>query len=146
MSLRIVMAATATLLCASPALAAPALQAAFSAAPAATYTEEDMEARAEAFEAVMEEMGKEIEAAVTAGGTDKAKITADTDAVVTRYTPQITAFVEYFEAFLNSQITNAPDESVRTQMVTVRDQVVPIMKTIPDQIRASIQQSLAAQN
>ena len=145
MSLRIVMAATATLLCASPALAVTVQQAA-PAASSTAITEEQMEVQAAAFEARMEAMGTELEAAVTAGGTDKAKITADTDAVITRYTPDITAFTTYFEAFLNGQIANAPDEATRQQMTTVRDQVMPIMKTIPDQLRASIQQKLATLN
>ena len=78
MSSRLILAAVAALVLASPALAQTAAPApAAPAAQAAAPTEEDVEAAAEAFEADMQKLAEEIDAVVTAAGDDKAKASAE---------------------------------------------------------------------
>ena len=140
MSFRLVMAASAALALSAPVIAAPAV--AVAAVQAAAVTEAQMEAKTQAFEARMAEMNKELQAALDGSGGDATKAKADTDAIITRYTPEITSFTTDFESFLNGQIASETDAEKRQQMETIRDQALPVIRTIPDQLRNSIQQAI----
>ena len=146
MSLRLVLAVTATLVFAAPALAqeapaAPAQAAAETKSPA----EIEMEAKAKAFEARMAQLQPELEAAITASGGDQTKGMADVDAVLARYQPEIETFATQLEAFIDSEIAATADETKRQEMTTARAQVGPALRSIPAQIRAGAAQAIAAQ-
>lgn len=140
MTLRLVMAASAALAFSVPAVSAPVM--AVAAVQTASITEAEMEARTQAFEARMEAMKKELQDAVDGADGDTARIKTDTDAIITRYTPEIMGFIDDFAAFLNGQIANEPDAEERQQMENIRDQVLPMLRMIPDQLRAGIQQGI----
>lgn len=142
MTLRLILAASAALVLSAPVVAVPAMAV---AAQVAAVTEAEMEAKTQAFEARMAEMNKELQAALDGSGGNADKAKADTDAIITRYTPDITGFTTDIESFLNGQIEQETDAEKRQQMVTIRDQALPVIRTIPDQLRNSIQQAIANQ-
>jgi len=137
------MAASAALALSAPVMAAPAL--AVAAQTASPASEEEMQLKSEAFDARMQEMNKELAAAIEGASGDTAKAKADTDAIITRYTPDIIGFADNFEAFLNAQLAKEQDAEKRQQITTVRDQAVPMLRSVPDQLRTSIAQALAEQ-
>jgi hypothetical protein len=147
MSLRLVLAATATLAFAAPVFAqeAPAAAPAPAEAPAKSAAEVEMEAKAQAFEARMAQLQPELEAAITASGGDQTKGMADVDAILARYQPEIEGFAAQLEAFIDSEIAATTDESKRQQMTAARAQVGPALRGIPAQIRAGAAQAIAAQ-
>lgn len=147
MSLRLVLAATATLAFAAPAFAqeAPAAAPAPAEAPAKSAAEVEMEAKAQAFEARMAQLQPELEAAIIASGGDQTKGMADVDAVLARYQPEIEGFAAQLEAFIDSEIAATTDENKRQQMTAARAQVGPALRGIPAQIRAGAAQAIAAQ-
>ena len=147
MSLRLVLAATATLAFAAPAFAqeAPAAAPAPAEAPAKSAAEVEMEAKAQAFEARMAQLQPELEAAITASGGDQTKGMAAVDAVLARYQPEIEGFAAQLEAFIDSEIAATTDENKRQQMTAARAQVGPALRGIPAQIRAGAAQAIAAQ-
>lgn len=143
MTLRLIMAASAALVLSAPVMAAPAL--AVAAQTASPASEEEMQLKSEAFDARMQEMNNELAAAIEGSNGDRAKAKADTDAIITRYTPDIVSFTDNFEAFLNGQLAKEQDAEKRQQITTVRDQAVPMLRSVPDQLRSSIAQALAEQ-
>jgi hypothetical protein len=75
-----------------------------------------IEARAEAFEGRIRQMGEEMGAAITAAGPDRAKRAADLDAIQARYQPEADAFASELEAFVLPQLARpwcAPKPSSR---------------------------------
>lgn len=142
MSLRLAMAASATLILSVPAAATAHALVVQTATP---VSEAEMEAKSQAFEARMQTMNQELQAAITAAGNDGAKMKADTDVIIDRYAPEIVSFSNDFEGYLNGEIAKAADPEMRQQITSVRDQVVPVIRTMPDQLRASIQQAIASQ-
>lgn len=151
MSLRLVLAASATLAFAAPAFAQdapparPAAAEAPAPAPVKSAEEVEMEARAEAFQARMTQMGPELEAAVKASGGDQTKGMADIDAVLARYQPDIESFASALDAFFDAQIASAPDDATREQMTAAKGQAGPMLRAVPEQIRAQAAQAITAQ-
>jgi hypothetical protein len=137
MSVR-VLAAAAVLAFALPAAAqqAPAAPPAADAAAetAAAEAEAVMEAKAEAFEARMGEMREEMQAAVAASGGDKAKATADLDAIQARYQPGVDTFAGEVVAFLNSQLGAMPEDQ-RAQMTAMVPVIEAQVRNVATQIR-----------
>ena len=146
MSLRLVLAATATLAFAAPAFAqqAPAPAAAEAAARTLSPEEAEMEAKAQAFEARLAQMQPELEAAVKASGGDQAKGMADVNAVLARYQPDIESFAVALETFFDGQLATAPDDATRQQLTAAKAQVGPMLRGIPDQIRAGAPEAITA--
>lgn len=147
MSLRLVLAATATLAFAAPAFAqeAPVAAPAPAEAPAKSAAEIEMEAKAQAFEARMAQLQPELEAAITASGGDQTKGMADVDAVLARFQPDIEGFATELEAFIDSEIATTTDDAKRQGMTAARAEVGPALRGIPAQIRAGAAQAIAAQ-
>ena len=145
MSLRLVLAAAATLAFAAPAFAQEAAAPAPAAAPAKSAAELEMEAKAQAFEARMGQLQPELEAAIMASGGDQTKGMADVDAVLARYQPDIEGFATQLEAFIDGEIATTTDEAKRQEMTAARAQVGPALRGIPAQIRAGAAQAIAAQ-
>lgn len=96
----------AALMVASPALAQEA--AASPAASDSAVAEAAFEARAEAFEGRIRQMGEEMGTAIANAGPDLAKRDADLDAIEARYRPEIDAFVSDLEAFVGPQFAALP--------------------------------------
>ena len=144
MSLRLVLAASAVLAFAAPAIAQEA-PAAPPAAEAKSAAELAFEAKGEAFQARMEQMQAELESAVTAAGSDQAKGMADVDAILARYQPEIDGFVADFETFIDAEAAAETDETKRAQMTGAKAGIRAALSGLPAQIRAGAQAALAAQ-
>ena len=129
MSSRLILAAVAALVLASPALAQTAAPA--PAAQAAAPTEEDVEAAAEAFEADMQKLAEEIDAVVTAAGDDKAKASAEADILVARHQPVADAFADTLDGFIQSMAAMMPAE----QMALMPDALAKI-RSAPAEVKA----------
>jgi hypothetical protein len=96
----------AALMVVSPALAQET--AAPPPASDAASAEAAFEARAEAFEGRIRQMGEEMGVAIADAGPDLAKRDADLDAIEARYQPEIDAFVSDLEAFVGPQFATLP--------------------------------------
>jgi len=144
MSLRIILAASAVLAFAAPAIAQDA-PAAPPVAEAKSANEIAFEAKGEAFQARMEQMQGELEAAVTGAGTDQAKGMADVDAIIARYQPEVDAFIVEFESFIDTEAGSAPDDATRAQLEGAKTGVRMALTGLPAQIRAGAQAALTAQ-
>ncbi|HYD26414.1 translation initiation factor IF-2 [Brevundimonas sp.] len=144
MSLRIILAASAVLAFAAPAIAQDA-PAAPPAAEAPSAAEVAMEARGEAFKARMELMQGELETAITGAGSDQARGMADVDAILARYQPDIDSFIADFETFIDAEAAAETDEAKRAEMSAAKMGVRAALSGIPGQIRAGAQAALSAQ-
>ena len=146
MTLRTLLAASAVLAFAVPAAAqeAPA-PAAPPAAEAKSAAEIAFEAKGEAFQARMEQMQGELEAAINAAGGDQTKGMADVDAIIARYQPGLDTFIADFEAFLDAEAANAPDDAARAELAGAKVGVRTALGGLPAQIRAGAQAALTAQ-
>ena len=152
MSIRLILAATAAVAVAGPALAqdAPAATppAAQTPAPAPagpvvrSPEETAFEAKAEAFEGRMEAMGGEMQTAITAAAGDQAKLSTDLDAIAARYQPEADTFAGEFEAFLASRSASM-SEAERTQMTQMTPVVVGQIKGAPASIKGQALQTVA---
>jgi hypothetical protein len=94
------------------------------AAPAtiATPDEAAVEAGAAAFETQMDDMGKELEAARTAAGSDAAALKTASAAIVAKYQPRADAFAEMVAALIASRPVAADDQArARAAVQQVRD-------------------------
>lgn len=146
MSLRLILAATATLAFAAPAFAQDVPTPATAEAPARALSPEEieMQTKSQAFEARLAQMQPELEAAVKASGGDQTKGMADVNAVLARYQPDIEGFAAALETFLDGQLAIAPDDEARQELTVAKDQVGPMLRGIPDQIRAGAPKAIAA--
>ena len=150
MSLRLTLAAAAaTLAFAAPAFAQNAAPAAPAAAEAPAKpkspAEVEMEAKAAAFQARMESLQTELSVVVDGpDGGDEAKRMAAADAILASYQPDFDAFASAFEIFLDGQLTASTDEAERQQLTDARAKVGPAIRGIAPQVRAAVQQAIAA--
>ena len=144
MSLRIILAASAVLAFAAPALAqeAPAAPPAAEAPSAASIA---MEARGEAFKARMALMQGELETAITGAGSDQARGMAEVDAILARYQPDIDGFIADFDAFIDAEAAAETDEAKRSEMAAAKMGVRAALGGMSAQIRAGAQAALTAQ-
>lgn len=149
MSLRLILAVS-TALVATPVLAQtappapPAAQAAPAPAPAPSPEEQAMEARGEAFQASMEAMGAELEAVMADAAKDTATKTAETNAIIDRRVPEINGFANELETFLRAMAEKPGNEEKRAELMNAANAAPAALRAIPDQIRGSITQALAA--
>ena len=148
MSLRLILAASAVLAFAAPALAQEAPAAPAAAAPAEAPPSPaaiELEAKGEAFKARMDEMKGEIETAVAGAGADQDKGMADVDAILVRYQPDIDGFIAAFDTFIDAESAAAPDETRRAELQGAKAGVRAALSSLPAQVRAAAQTALAAQ-
>jgi hypothetical protein len=141
MSLRTALAAAAVLAFATPVFAqiAPAADPVAEAAGA----EAAFEARAEAFQQAMGTMQEEMQAALTAAGTDQVKANADLDAIAARYQPQADTFANELDAFITSQRPVMPPEA-QAQMAQMGPALRAQITGAPATIKAGLIQQAAA--
>ncbi|WP_332657593.1 translation initiation factor IF-2 [Brevundimonas sp.] len=143
MSIRMILAASAVLAFAAPALAQdapPAPPAAPAIDPAAQAA---FEAKGEAFEAAVEQMTREMQAAATAAGADTARANTDLDAIAARYQPVADAFANDLEAFVASQLPAMPAEA-QAQMAQMGPMLRAQITGVPAATKAGILQAQAA--
>ncbi|MFN3536345.1 MAG: hypothetical protein ACK4Y4_02740 [Brevundimonas sp.] len=115
---------------AAPEAAAPTDEAAFAA-------------RAERFEAQVDRMSHELDAAVQANTGDRAATLAAVEEILARYRPEIDGFADDFDAFIARQAAQAADDpEALAQLNAARDSAIPVIRSIPDQIRAGLLQTL----
>lgn len=143
MSLRLILAASAVLAFAAPAVAQDA-PAAPPAAEAVDPAEAALEAKADAFGGRMAVMAEEMQAAITAAGGDTAGAGPALDAIQARYQPEADAFADELKVFLEAQAANAPTEEERTQAAAGISAAVPVIKGVPAMVRGQVEQSVAA--
>lgn len=147
------MAAAATLLIASPAMAqdmsaqpAPAPAPEAQPAPAPSPEEAAIEAAAAQFEARLATMSTEINTAVQAAGDDPIQAQADADAVVDRYTPEFNAFAEQLEAFFDARIVASTDEAEKSGLAAAKTRAGGEIRGLSATVKAQIAQGIAAQS
>jgi len=143
MSLRIILAASAVLAFAAPAVAQEA-PAAPPAAEAADPAEAALEAKGEAFGERMQLMAGEMQAAITAADGDSARAGAALDAIQAQYQPEADAFADELKAFLEAQAANAPTEEERAQAAAGISAAIPVIKGVPAMVRGQVEQAAAA--
>lgn len=130
----------AVLLAATPALAQEAAPAPPPPASDTAAAEAAFEARAEAFEGRIRQMGEEMGAAIAAAGADRAKRTADLDAIQARYQPEMDAFADDLEAFVMPQIAAMP-AAEQAGARTGFDAGMAQLRGMPAMIRAQAEQA-----
>lgn len=106
--------------------------------------EAEFEAKAEAFGGRMQQMGQEMQAAITAAAGDAAKQDADLDALEAQYQPDVDAFVVALEAFVAQQAGQVPEDQ-RAEMNAGIAAALPQIRAYPQQIRAQVEAAAAAQ-
>lgn len=139
MPIRALLAAAAVML-AAPVLAqeTPATE----PAPAVSAEQAAFEARAARFRAAMEQLSQEVEAVLAAGGGSETVLAA-VDAILDRHRPEIDGFAGDLDAFLAHQAEQAGDPEATAQLTTAREAAVPVIRSIPEQVRAGVEQRLA---
>jgi len=150
MSLRLVLAAAATLAFAAPAFAqeaapaAPAQDQAVTAAPAQSPEEAAFEAKGMAFEAETRQMGVELQAVMEDAALDAATKKSRTNAILDRYEPKFDAFAGELESFLRATAA-LPERAAQKDEILAAAETAPAqLRGAPAQIRASIDQALTA--
>ena len=114
------------------------------AASAQSPEEAALEAKAEAFEARMDQMTSEIDAIMDDQSKDAATASAEANAVVDRYAPGMAEFADEVEAFVKAEAEKPEHAAQKDQMLMAATQAGQSIRAIPDQVRAGIQQAIAA--
>ena len=140
MSLRLILSAAAVLTLSVPAHAALAQDAAATAS--APVEELDMEEASAQFEKRVEEMKVELEALVDANAENPQSLPPKIDAVTARYQPDFNAFSDTMDTFFAGEIAKAETPEKRQELETARAQVIPMLRSLPAQIRAAVMQSI----
>ncbi|MGV9008082.1 translation initiation factor IF-2 [Brevundimonas sp.] len=134
MSFRAILAASAVFAFAAPAFAQTPPPA--PVAPAAASPDEAaFQAKAQAFSALMEQMGTEMQAALTAAAGDSAKANTDMDAIAARYQPEADTFASEVEAFMATQATTAEE---RAQMAAMGPAITAQIKGAPAMVKSQV--------
>jgi hypothetical protein len=143
---RTLLAATAVVVLAGVAHAQPAAAPQVAQTAPAQWDEAAFEARAERFEVQIDQMSRELDAAVQANTGDRTATLAAVDEILARYRPEIDGFADDFDAFITSQAAQAADDpEALAQLNAAREAAIPVIRSIPDQIRAGLLQTLDAQ-
>lgn len=145
MTLRTILAASAVLAFAAPAVAqeAPATAPAAPAAEAVDPAQAALEARGQAFNARMQAMAGEMQAAIVAANGDTAAASPALDAIVVQYQPDADAFAGEIQAFFETKAATASEEE-KAQIAAAAPQVVATIKGAPAMVRGEVEQAVAA--
>lgn len=141
------LAAAAAFALAAPAFAQttpPAPPAAPAAAPTTSPEEAAMEAKGQAFEAVMNQMNAELEAILKDESKSAEAVTTETNAVLDRHTADITTFAREVETFIKAEAAKPEHAAQKDEMIAGAAQAHQAIASIPGQIRTGVQQALAA--
>lgn len=141
------LAAAAAFALAAPAFAQttpPAPPVAPAAAPTTSPEEAAMEAKGQAFEAVMNQMNAELEAILKDESKSAEAVTTETNAVLDRHTADITTFAREVETFIKAEAAKPEHAAQKDEMIAGAAQAHQAIASIPGQIRTGVQQALAA--
>jgi hypothetical protein len=134
--------AAAALFAAVPAMAQEAPAAPPAAEAPMSPEEAALNAKAQVFSSHMQAMGTELEAAITAAGSDTTKAMADVDVILERNRPEINAFADEVAAFLNGEAAKSTDAEEKAGLTQAATNASAAIKAIPDQARAGIYERL----
>ena len=140
MFLRLIPIALAALLFPIPALAqdpTPTPAPAVAAAPSA-LTDAEVNAAAQAFRTRVETMNAEIAAAMEGAGSNRRRATSRVEAILVRNQPDIDAFAAMLEAHFAARAAAAATEEDRASMVQTAAAAAARIRSMPDQVRASL--------
>lgn len=140
MSLRLMLSAAAVLVLAVPAHAA-VVQDAAPAEATAPLTEQDMEAASARFQVRMDALKAELDTLIAANKDNLDTLPAKIDEVTARYKPDFDAFSGLTDRYMASEIAKAETPEQREQLQGARDQVVPMLQSLPELIRTSAMQA-----
>lgn len=101
-------------------------------------------ARGETFQARLQEMNGELERAMGDPATDAAGKTAATNAILSRYQPEIDAFAGELETFLRSQAERPENAAKRDELLAAASTAPTQVRGIPEMVRQAIAEALAA--
>ena len=135
--------AAAALLAASPALAQqtpPPPAATAPVSPPDAAAEAAFQARGQAFEGRVRQMGEEMGAAIVAAGPDRARRATDLDAIQARYQPEMDAFATDLEAFVLPQINALPADQQPEARAAMASAVAQL-RGLPATLRAQAEQA-----
>ena len=114
------------------------------AAPATAPSEADVTAAALAFRARIETMNSEVQAAVTAAGSNRSRAAIRVDDVLARYTPEIEAFAVLLEAHFAGRAAAASTDEARASVLASGVATVARIRGVPDLTRAALAQQARA--
>lgn len=141
MSLRLILAATAVLGFSAPGQAALAQAVLASASVAQTATpdveELDMEAASARFKTRMDALKAELETVVATHAGHPDAMSAGIDEAIARYKGDIDAFANMMDTYFVTTIESAETDAQKQEYQGVREQVVPMLRALPEQIRAA---------
>ncbi|KQS55144.1 hypothetical protein ASG17_03345 [Brevundimonas sp. Leaf363] len=98
--------------------------------------------KAQAFSARMQQLGTELEAAITTGAGDQTKTMADVDVVLGRYRPEVNTFADDVATFLNGESAKSTDPEEKAGLAQAATSASASIRGIPDQARAGILERL----
>lgn len=98
------------------------------------------QARGQAFEGRVRQMGEEMGAAVVSAGPDRARRATDLDAIQTRYQPEMDAFASDLEAFVLPQINALPADQQPEARAAMASAIAQL-RDLPATLRAQVEQS-----
>lgn len=140
MSLRLILCTAAVIGFAAPAstvLAAPsAPQADAQATP--EVEELDVEEASARFKQRMDALKAELETVVAANIGDSDALSRNVDATIARYKSDIDAFANVMDTYFVSQIEGADTDTEKQEYQGVREQVVPMLRSLDQQIRTAV--------
>lgn len=140
MSLRLILCASAVIGFAAPASAVLAAPSAPQAAAQATpeVEELDVEEASARFKQRMDALKAELETVVAANIGDSDALSRNVDATIARYKSDIDAFANVMDTYFVSQIEGADTDTEKQEYQGVREQVVPMLRSLDQQIRTAV--------
>ncbi|MEG2311810.1 hypothetical protein [Brevundimonas sp.] len=136
MSLRLILSAAAVIGLALPAQAVLATPAA--AQTAAPQSEElDMEEASARFKERMDALKAELETVVAANAGKPEALSTSIDETIARYKGDFDAFANMMDTYFATMIDSAETDAKKQEYQGVREQVVPMLRTLPAQIRTA---------
>ena len=134
MSLRLILCATAVIGLAVPVQAVLATPA---SAQAVEQEELDMEEASARFEQRMQALKVELETVVTAHAGHPDTLEQNVDLTIARYKDDIDAFASMIDTYFATEIESAETDAKKQEYQSVREEVVPMLRTLPEQIRTA---------
>lgn len=137
------LAAAAALAIAAPAVAQNAPPA---PPPARTVSPEEaaIEAKGAAFESVMNQLNTELETILGDETKSAETATAEANAAIDRRAGDISTFARDVEAFIRAEAAKPENAEKKDELLAAATQTQQAIASIPEQIRAGVQQALAA--
>ena len=134
MSLRLILCATAVIGLAVPVQAVLAHPV---SVQAVEQEDLDMEETSARFEERMEALKAELETVVATHAGHPEALAQNVDLAIARYKDDIDAFASMIDTYFATKIESAETDAKKQEYQSVREEVVPMLRTLPEQIRTS---------